>query len=102
MLKVGCFRVSPSEVEAAPRSHRAVRKAAVIGARDRFGLTQPKAFVVLREGASEQDPETMKELPQQHVRERIGVWTYPRRVELADSLPKTTAGEAQRFRLRTV
>lgn len=100
MLKVSGVWVSPFEVEDALISHPAVLEAAVVGARDRGGLTKPKAFVVLRDAARAQDAETMTDLLKTHVKERIGVWKYPRWVEFVDALPKTATGKIQRFRLR--
>jgi benzoate-CoA ligase family protein len=100
MLKVSGVWVSPFEVEDALISHPAVLEAAVVGAQDRDGLTKPKAFVVLQEAAREQDAASLRELLKTHVKERIGVWKYPRWVEFVDGLPKTATGKIQRFRLR--
>jgi 4-hydroxybenzoate-CoA ligase len=100
MLKVSGVWVSPFEVEEALISHPAVLEAAVVGAQDRDGLTKPKAFVVLQEAARQQDAGTVQELLKTHVKERIGVWKYPRWIEFVDGLPKTATGKIQRFRLR--
>ena len=100
MLKVSGVWVSPFEVEEALVSHPAVLESAVVGAHDRDGLTKPKAFVVLQEAAKQQDADTVKELLKTHVKERIGVWKYPRWIEFVDNLPKTATGKIQRFRLR--
>jgi 4-hydroxybenzoate-CoA ligase len=100
MLKVSGVWVSPFEVEEALVSHPAVLESAVVGAQDADGLTKPKAFVVLQEAAKQQDSETVKELLKVHVKERIGVWKYPRWIEFVDGLPKTATGKIQRFRLR--
>ena len=100
MLKVSGVWVSPFEVEEALISHPAVLEAAVIGKQDRDGLTKPKAFVVLREIVV--DPDALAVELQQHVKDQIGVWKYPRWVEFAESLPKTATGKIQRFRLREV
>ncbi|HEY6441600.1 MAG TPA: benzoate-CoA ligase family protein [Acetobacteraceae bacterium] len=100
MLKVSGVWVSPFEVEEALVSHPAVLESAVVGAEDRDGLTKPKAFVVLQDAARLQDAETVKELLKAHVKERIGVWKYPRWIEFVDDLPKTATGKIQRFRLR--
>jgi 4-hydroxybenzoate-CoA ligase len=100
MLKVSGVWVSPFEVEEALVSHPAVLESAVVGALDHDGLTKPKAFVVLQDAATRQDAETVKELLKTHVKERIGVWKYPRWIEFVDGLPKTATGKIQRFRLR--
>jgi len=102
MLKVSGVWVSPFEVEEALVSHPAVLEAAVVGAADQDGLIKPRAFVILQEAAKQQDAETVKELLKTHVKERIGVWKYPRWIEFVDSLPKTATGKIQRFRLREV
>ena len=102
MLKVSGVWVSPFEVEEALIAHPAVLEAAVIGAQDRDGLIKPKAFVVLQEAARDQDPEALADQLKAHVKERIGVWKYPRWVEFTDTLPKTATGKIQRFRLREV
>jgi 4-hydroxybenzoate-CoA ligase len=100
MLKVSGVWVSPFEVEEALVSHPAVLESAVVDAQDRDGLTKPKAFVVLQEAAKQQDADTVRELLKAHVKERIGVWKYPRWIEFVDGLPKTATGKIQRFRLR--
>ncbi len=100
MLKVSGVWVSPFEVEEALISHPAVQEAAVIGREDQDGLTKPKAFVVLRDGAGEQDKEALTGVLQAHVKARVGVWKYPRWIEYTDNLPKTATGKIQRFRLR--
>ncbi|HUN42775.1 MAG TPA: benzoate-CoA ligase family protein [Acetobacteraceae bacterium] len=102
MLKVGGVWVSPFEVEEALVSHPAVLEAAVVGAPDQDGLIKPRAFVILQEAAQDQDAETVKELLKTHVKERIGVWKYPRWIEFVDGLPKTATGKIQRFRLRDI
>jgi 4-hydroxybenzoate-CoA ligase len=99
MLKVSGVWVSPFEVEEALISHQAVLEAAVIGRQDRDGLVKPKAFVILRDALP---AETLVAELQAHVKERIGVWKYPRWIEFVDSLPKTATGKIQRFRLREV
>ncbi len=98
MLKVGGIWVSPAEVEAAIITHPAVLEAAVVGWEDEERLVKPKAFVVLRE------PETgsgaLASEIQEHVRQRLAHYKYPRQIEFIAELPKTATGKIQRFRLR--
>jgi 4-hydroxybenzoate-CoA ligase len=35
-----------------------------------------------------------------HVKQKIGVWKYPRWIETVSALPKTATGKIQRFKLR--
>ncbi len=100
MLKVSGIWVSPFEVEEALISHPAVLETAVVGQADQDGLVKPKAFVVLQQAARDQDPAVLREQLQAHVKERIGVWKYPRWIELVDGLPKTATGKIQRYKLR--
>ena len=100
MLKVSGVWVSPFEVEEALIAHPAVLEAAVIGKDDSDGLTKPRAFVVLT--APVADLATLSDELKEHVKQRIGVWKYPRWIEFVDGLPKTATGKIQRFRLRVV
>ena len=100
MLKVSGVWVSPFEVEEALISHPSVLEAAVVGHEDRDGLTKPKAFVILRETGQETDREALAEALKSHVKDRIGVWKYPRWITFVETLPKTATGKIQRFRLR--
>ncbi|MSQ54262.1 MAG: benzoate-CoA ligase family protein [Betaproteobacteria bacterium] len=95
MLKVSGIYVSPVEVEAALISHEAVLEAAVVGADDENKLTKPKAFVVLKPGATA----SVEEL-QAFVKGRLAPYKYPRWVEFVKELPKTATGKIQRFKLR--
>jgi 4-hydroxybenzoate-CoA ligase len=97
MFKVSGIWVAPFEVEQALVSHPHVLEAAVVPARDTDGLEKPKAFVVLKQGASR---EGIAEALKEHVKDKIGKWKYPRWVELMDELPKTATGKIQRFKLR--
>src|SRR3569623_1397344 len=95
MLKVGGIWVSPFEVESALAAHAAVLEAAVVGHEDKDGLPKPKAFVVLKPGASVEPAEL-----QAFVKTRLAPYKYPRWVELVRELPKTATGKIQRYKLR--
>jgi 4-hydroxybenzoate-CoA ligase len=53
--------------------------------------------VVLRSGA---ETGGLHEALKEYVKQKIGVWKYPRWIEVVDSLPKTATGKIQRFKLR--
>ena len=101
MLKVSGQYVSPFEVEAALASHPAVLECAVVGAEDHDGLTKPKAVVVLKEPAAHDNGDLVHEL-QQHVKQRLAPYKYPRWITFVDELPKTATGKIQRFKLRAL
>ncbi|HJT61161.1 MAG TPA: benzoate-CoA ligase family protein [Burkholderiales bacterium] len=99
MLKVSGIYVSPAEVEAALVSHEAVLEAAVVGAADEQKLIKPKAYVVLKPGTS--PSESLKAKLQQHVKDKLAPYKYPRWIEFLNELPKTATGKIQRFKLRS-
>ncbi len=99
MLKVSGIYVSPAEVEAALVSHEAVLEAAVVGAEDEQKLIKPKAYVVLKPGTS--PSESLKAKLQQHVKDKLAPYKYPRWIEFLGELPKTATGKIQRFKLRS-
>jgi 4-hydroxybenzoate-CoA ligase len=100
MLKVGGIWVSPFEVEEALIAHPAVLEAAVVGHPDADDLIKPKAFVVLQESAAGEDRTALTAVLRDTVKDRIGVWKYPRWIEFVEALPKTATGKIQRYKLR--
>jgi acetyl-CoA synthetase len=91
------YRIGPFEVESALVSHPAVAEAAAVAAPDEDRGSVVRAIVVLRDG--EPSDELVKEL-QEHVRGETAPYKYPRIVEFADSLPKTSSGKIRRAALR--
>ena len=98
MLKVGGIYVSPFEVEAALQSHPEVLEAAVVGWPDADNLIKPKAFVVLK--SPDKAGDALKLVLQDHCREKLAPFKYPRWLEFRTELPKTATGKIQRFKLR--
>jgi acetyl-CoA synthetase len=92
------YRIGPFEVESALVSHPAVAEAAAVAAPDAERGAVVRAVVVLRDGRAASD-ELAREL-QEHVRSETAPYKYPRIVEFADSLPKTTSGKIRRALLR--
>ena len=95
MFKVSGIWVSPFEVEQALIAHPSVLEAAVVAKRDEEGLEKPKAYIVLKDGGAVGQDE-LKDF----VKDRIGLWKYPRWVDIVAELPKTATGKIQRFKLR--
>ncbi|HZD91967.1 MAG TPA: benzoate-CoA ligase family protein [Pseudolabrys sp.] len=98
MLKVSGIYVSPFEVEAALSSHPEVLEAAVVGWFDEQKLIKPKAFVVLK--LPDKATEELIGALQEHVKQKLAPFKYPRWIEFRAELPKTATGKIQRFRLR--
>jgi len=98
MLKVGGIYVAPFEVEGALQTHPDVLEAAVVAWPDEDRLIKPKAFVVLKSSAAASDA-TAQAL-QEHCRQKLAPYKYPRWIEFRAELPKTATGKIQRFKLR--
>jgi benzoate-CoA ligase family protein len=98
MLKVSGMYVSPFEVEAALSSHPDVLEAAVVGWNDDQKLVKPKAFVVLK--APDKANDALVATLQDHCKQKLAPYKYPRWIEFRNELPKTATGKIQRFKLR--
>lgn len=94
------YRIGPFEVESALVSHAAVAEAAVVAAPDAERGAVVRAVVVLRDGR-QPSAELAAEL-QEHVKRETAPYKYPRIVDFADDLPKTTSGKVRRASLREV
>jgi acyl-coenzyme A synthetase/AMP-(fatty) acid ligase len=92
------YRIGPTEVESALVSHPAVAEAAAVAAPDPDRGAVVRAIVVLHEDRSPSD-ELAREL-QAHVKAQTAPYKYPRIVEFAAELPKTTSGKVKRVELR--
>jgi acyl-coenzyme A synthetase/AMP-(fatty) acid ligase len=92
------YRIGPFEVESALVSHPAVAEAAVVAAPDEERGSVVRAVVVLRDGYTPSE-DLISDL-QTHVREQTAPYKYPRIVDFAPELPKTTSGKVRRALLR--
>jgi acyl-coenzyme A synthetase/AMP-(fatty) acid ligase len=92
------YRIGPFEVESALVSHPAVAEAAAVAAPDPERGSVVRAIVVLREGR--EPSEALAGELQDHVKAQTAPYKYPRIVEFAGSLPKTSSGKIKRAELR--
>jgi len=92
------YRIGPFEVESALVAHPAVAEAAAVAAPDPERGAVVRAVVVLRDGFSP-TPALAKEL-QEHVKAETAPYKYPRIVDFAPELPKTSSGKVKRAELR--
>jgi len=91
----GGENISTIEVEAAIVSHPAVLEVAVVGVPHEKWGERPKAFVVLRSGATATAEEIIG-----HVCGQIARYKVPDYVDFVADLPKTATGKIQKFQLR--
>ncbi len=92
------YNIAGPEVEAALLAHMEVAECAVIGVADDDRGQIVQAHVVLVEGIVG-DADCIKRL-QDHVKQAIAPYKYPRSIVFTEALPKTQTGKIQRFRLR--
>jgi acyl-coenzyme A synthetase/AMP-(fatty) acid ligase len=91
------YRIGPFEVESALLTHPAVAEAAVVSAPDAERGSVVRAVVVLRDGTP---GAALAEELQEHVKGITAPYKYPRVVDFADALPKTSSGKIKRAELR--
>jgi acetyl-CoA synthetase len=91
------YRIGPFEVESALQSHPAVAEAAAVAAPDRERGSVVRAIVVPRD--REPSEELAREL-QEHCKRETAPYKFPRIVEFAAELPKTSSGKIKRAQLR--
>ncbi|HET9197155.1 MAG TPA: AMP-binding protein [Solirubrobacterales bacterium] len=95
------YRIGPTEVESALLSHPAVADAAAVAAPDPERGAVVRAVVVLRDGHDRgtSGDDLAREL-QEHCKRETAPYKFPRIVEFAPALPKTSSGKIRRALLR--
>jgi acyl-coenzyme A synthetase/AMP-(fatty) acid ligase len=91
------YRIGPVEVESALLSHPAVAEAAAVASPDSERGSVVRAIVVLRDG---EPSEALAAELQEHCKRVTAPYKYPRIVEFAEELPKTSSGKIKRAELR--
>jgi 2-aminobenzoate-CoA ligase len=98
MIISGGYNIAGPEVESTLLLHPAVAECGVVGVADEERGQIVKAFVVLKPGHA--GDETMTRALQDHVKQSIAPYKYPRAIEFREQLPRTETGKLQRFKLR--
>jgi long-chain acyl-CoA synthetase len=94
VILCGGYNVYPRVLEDALYEHPSVAEATVIGVPDAYRGQAPKAFVVLRAGASA-TPEDLRA----HLAGYVSKIEMPREIEIRESLPKTLVGKLSKKEL---
>ncbi len=92
------YNIPGPEVEAVIQEQESVSEVAVIGSPDEERGEIVKAFVVLTEDQSASD--ALVEEIQNHVKNSLAPYKYPREVEFVSELPRTETGKIRRTELR--
>lgn len=92
------YNIPGSEVEATLEEQRSVSEVAVIGSPDEQRGEIVKAYVVTNDGSDE--TEELITTLQEHVKNTLAPYKYPREVEFVEKLPRTETGKIRRKELR--
>jgi 2-aminobenzoate-CoA ligase len=98
MIVSSGYNIAGPEVETALLSHPVVAECGVVGAPDEARGMIVKAYVVLAGGAK--GDAALTQALQDHVKQAIAPYKYPRAIEFVAQLPKTETGKLRRFALR--
>lgn len=98
VINASGYRISPFEVESCLLSHPAVLEAAAVESPDATRGMVVKAYLVLRPGFK--PGESLVNEIQNHAKQTIAPYKYPRKIEFVPTLPKTTSGKIKRRDLR--
>jgi 2-aminobenzoate-CoA ligase len=94
------YNIAGPEVEGALLQHPAVAECGVVGMPDEDRGHIVQAYVVLKPGHT--GDATMEKALQEHVKQTIAPFKYPRKMVFLDVLPRTETGKLQRFKLRQI
>lgn len=95
LIKYKGFSVYPREIEDVLYEHPAIKLCAVVGRPDKTAGEIPKAFVVLKEGATATEDEIKK-----FVRARVAPYKAIREIEFRAELPMSVVGKVLRRTLK--
>jgi len=98
MIVSSGYNIAGPEVEGALLGHPAVAECGVIGVPDEERGQIVKAYVALKAGHP--GDAAMAKALQDHVKQSIAPYKYPRAVEFIERMPRTETGKLQRFRLK--
>lgn len=95
MIKSGAHRISPKEIEEVVLEMDGVAEAVAVGVPDTM-LGQAIKLIVVPKPGTTLDPKGI----QRHCRQNLATYKIPKLIEFSDSLPRTSSGKVQRFKLQ--
>jgi 2-aminobenzoate-CoA ligase len=100
MIITSGYNVGAPEVEDALLKHPSVLECGVVGKEDFERGMIVKAYCVLKEGILPSEELTFA--LQDHVKNLLAPYKYPREISFVDKLPRTETGKLQRFKLKQI
>jgi len=100
IVRSGAHNIFSAQVEACLTGHSAIAEVAVVGVPDPVLAETVCAVVVLANGQSESDPDTISASIQQHVRLQLAGYNVPKFVVATKELPRNSNGKVLKRELR--
>jgi fatty-acyl-CoA synthase len=91
MINASGYKVWPAELEATLYKHPGLKEVAIVSAPDERRGETVKAYVVLREGATDVTEASLIAW----CREHMAAYKVPRKVQFIDALPRSGTGKIQ-------
>ncbi|MBI4588778.1 MAG: benzoate-CoA ligase family protein [Candidatus Rokubacteria bacterium] len=98
MIVSGGYKIPGPEVERVLDEHPAVAESAVVASPDETRGYVVKAYIVLKPGPTASEALALQ--LQEHVKNELAPYKYPRRIEFVERLPRTETGKIRRVELR--
>ncbi|UCG01400.1 MAG: long-chain fatty acid--CoA ligase [Candidatus Heimdallarchaeota archaeon] len=95
MIIASGFKVFPREVEEYFFEHPEIENVAIVGIPDKYRGERPKAFIILKQGATCTDIDLME-----YAKKGLSKYKVPKEIEIRDSLPLSAVGKVLRRLLR--
>jgi len=95
MIIASGYKVFPREVEEYFFEHPEIENVAIIGIPDEYRGERPKAFIVLKQGATTTENELME-----YAKKGLSKYKVPKQIEIRNSLPLSAVGKVLRRSLR--
>ena len=95
MIKSGAHRISPKDIEEVALEIDGVAEAVAVGMPDDL-LGQVIKLIVVKRPGVELDAMAI----QRHCRQNLATYKIPKTIEFAESIPRTSSGKVQRFKLQ--
>ena len=95
MIKSGAHRISPKDIEEVVLEVDGVAEVVAVGVPDEL-LGQVIKLIVVKRPGTELDAKAI----QRHCKQNLAAYKIPRLIEFAETIPRTSSGKVQRFKLQ--